>query len=164
MKIRLYIQIFYIFFTFHGIEDTASTDESHQNSSWSEQRWGVIPFRSGRVECVALSKVSCVSNGCICDAMLQHPEANSGAFCVRYTKTKKNHNWRRHTVSVFNMRSMGLVTEVTVYIFTVDTQECGLSLFIHSVQTEVCFWLCYTVLTQTDWHTAGRALFQSVLP
>lgn len=74
---------------FEGIGDAASTDESHQISSWSEQSGGVIPFRSGCSACVALSKVNCVSTVCFFDAMLQHPEAILGPFCVRYTKSHK---------------------------------------------------------------------------
>lgn len=84
MKIRLYIQILYFFYfewsVFEGIGDAASTDESHQISSWSEQSGGVIPFRSGCLARVALSKVNCVSTVCFCDAMLQHPEAILGPF------------------------------------------------------------------------------------
>lgn len=79
-SIYRYILFFLLWSVFEGIGAAARTDESHQISSWSEQRGGVIPFRSGCLECVALSKVNCVSTVCFRDAMLQHPEAVLGPF------------------------------------------------------------------------------------
>lgn len=46
---------------------------------------------------------------------------------------------------------------VWIFCTHMNTQESGLALFIHHIQTEVCVWLYYTV--HTDCLRASRALF-----
>lgn len=56
-------------------EDAASVDQSHQSTSWSEQRGGVIPFRSG--SCCTFK-----SHLCSCNAKRPIDVSESrGHFC-----------------------------------------------------------------------------------